>query len=63
MNYCENCNKRIFFWNKFYRKYGKGIAFWFDDERKKETSQYIYFCSDECYKECLKKNKQIRVVL
>lgn len=51
MKICSNCIKKIWFWNRFNRKYGKGFLLSHDYLKILEE---VYFCSDKCmldYKE------------
>jgi hypothetical protein len=51
MKICSNCQKKIWFWNKFNREYGKGFLISRDFSKILEE---VYFCCEDClfeYKE------------
>ena len=50
---CEQCNKRIFPWNIFYRKYGEGIEY----SQTKPVLRKILICSMDCYKNYIREAK------
>ena len=43
MKRCANCDKIVWFWNRFYRKYGMGLIVDGGDE-----NEYVTFCSEKC---------------
>jgi hypothetical protein len=45
MKICSNCQKKIWFWNKFNRKYGKGFLISRDFSKILEE---VYFCCEDC---------------
>lgn len=53
MKICSNCKRNIWFWNNFYRKYGKARMF-----NKKDLTfiKDVFFCSMECYNQFELKN-------
>jgi hypothetical protein len=46
MRRCENCNKIVWCWNKFWRKHGSGIVMEAGHPKHMLT---ITFCSQKCY--------------
>jgi len=44
MKHCSNCKKRIWFWNRCYREYGKGFLI----SRNKGILEKVNFCSEKC---------------